>query len=244
MEHLHLVKNRVSLRTKATEITKSIEEARRRENIEEDDLAYLIFTGENLIKAISVMQEELDNLEVYDETKHLELLTEQLFKASRMLKRMELKPTDARTEADERKTSPFIEPKASMNITIPKFDGDLMAWSEFNEIFNSFIHNNARYSDAEKLYLLKTNLGGEAARAVESIAYTTEGYLLARSILNERFNQTEKRREAILGKLMSIPAVTDDGNLKDLRLLIDEVSSHVRILERALTCQPIQFHRS
>ena len=89
-----------------------------------------------------------------------------------------------------------------------------MAWSEFNEIFTSFVHNNPRYNDAEKLYLLKTNLGGEAARAVEGVPYTPEGYLLARSILNERFNQTEKRREAILGQLMNTSAITDEKNFE------------------------------
>ena len=71
-----LVKNRQSLRAKATKITKSIEEARTQENTKEDDLAYLIFTGESLIKELNAVQDELDNLEVYDESKHLESLTE------------------------------------------------------------------------------------------------------------------------------------------------------------------------
>ena len=161
-------KNRQSLRAKATKITKSIEEARTQENTKEDDLAYLIFTGESLIKELNAVQDELDNLEVYDESKHLESLTEQLFKANRMLKRMESKQTDTRTEANERKPNIYTEP-TSMNITISNFNGDLMAWGEFDEIFNSFVHNNARYNDVERLYLLKTSLGGETARAVEGV---------------------------------------------------------------------------
>ena len=73
-----LLKNRTSLRTKLTKISNSIEEARHQENIDQDDLAYLIFSGENLLQKMNSLQEELHNLEAYDDSRHMELLTEQL----------------------------------------------------------------------------------------------------------------------------------------------------------------------
>ena len=227
-----LIKNRTSLRTKATNITRSLDEARHEEHTDQDDLAYLIFSGEKLIQEINSNQDELDSLEVYDDSKHLALLTEQLFKANRLLKRLEAKPTTTNNEQrlDERTAILTSEPTVS-NISIPKFHGDLMAWAEFSEVFNSFVHSNIRYNDVQKLVILKTHLGGEASQAVEGVPYTTEGYLLARSILHERFDQTDKRREFIIGQIMDIPAVTNDQNLKGLRLLIDKVAASLRSLE-------------
>ena len=227
-----LIKNRTSLRTKATNISRSLDEARHEEHTDQDDLAYLIFSGEKLIQEINSNQDELDSLEVYDDSKHLALLTEQLFKANRLLKRLEAKPTTTNNEQrlDERTVILTSEPTVS-NISIPKFHGDLMAWAKFSEVFNSFVHSNIRYNDVQKLVILKTHLGGEASQAVEGVPYTTEGYLLARSILHERFDQTDKRREFIIGQIMDIPAVTNDQNLKGLRLLIDKVAASLRSLE-------------
>ena len=223
-----LLKNRTSLRTKATKISKSIEEARLQEHTDEDDLAFLLFNGENLIREMNQVQDELDSFEVYDDSKHLELLTEQLFKGNRLLKRLEAMPTT--TTRLERVPSMTADPTVS-NITIPKFNGNLMAWAEFNEIFDSFVHSNIRYSDVQKFVILKTHLGGEASQAIEGVPYTAEGYILARSILNERYNQSDKRREVIIGQIMDIPAVADDHNLKALRSLVDKIAACIRSLE-------------
>ena len=223
-----LLKNRTSLRTKATKISNSIEEARHQENIDQDDLAYLIFSGENLLQKMNSLQEELDNLEAYDDSRHMELLTEQLFKASRLLKRLETTATT--TTSNEREASTTAEQMVS-NIKIPQFSGNLMAWEEFNEIFNSFVHKNTRFKDVHKLIILKTHHDGEASQAVEGVPYTPEGYCLARSILCERFNQIDKRREIIIGQIMTIPAVMDDQNLKSLRLLVDRIAACMRSLE-------------
>ena len=226
-----LLKRRDSLRLKATQATKTIGEARRQEHIEEDDLAYLIFNGKNIIREMNAVQEKLDRSEIYDDSDHLELLTEQLFKANRLLRRIELKPTITRNESTERNPSETIEPPASI-ITIPKFNGDLIEWVDFIELFNYSIHSNDTYNNAKKLIILKAHLGGEAAQAVEGVPCTTEGYSLARSILHERFNRPDKQREVIIGQLIDIAAVTDDRNLEKLRILIDKIAACVRILER------------
>ena len=135
---------------------------------------------------MNLLQEELDNLETNDDSKHMELLTEQLFKPSQLLKRLE---TTA-TTINEREASTTAGPMVS-NIKNPPFDKNFMAWEEFNEIFNSFVHNNIRFNDVHKFIILKTHLDGEASQAVEGIPCTPGGYRLARSILNERFNQID-----------------------------------------------------
>ena len=72
---------------------------------------------------MNLLQEELDNLETNDYSKHMELLTEQLFKSSQLLKRLE---TTA-TTINEREATMTAGPMVS-NIKNPQFDENFMAW--------------------------------------------------------------------------------------------------------------------
>uniref|UniRef100_A0A182YRU1 Uncharacterized protein n=1 Tax=Anopheles stephensi TaxID=30069 RepID=A0A182YRU1_ANOST len=51
-------------------------------------------------------------------------------------------------------------------MNLPTFDGDILKWVSFYDLFESTIHQNVSLHNAQKLYFLKTNLSGEAAALI------------------------------------------------------------------------------
>jgi len=61
-------------------------------------------------------------------------------------------------------------------LELPHFDGDLLQWVSFRDMFRSAVHNNSNISDAQKLTYLKGQLRGEASRLIQSMLITDANY--------------------------------------------------------------------
>ncbi|KAF0306865.1 hypothetical protein FJT64_002344 [Amphibalanus amphitrite] len=111
-----------------------------------------------------------------------------------------------------------------LDITVPRFKGDLLAWPEFWEIFEAYVHTDRGYSSVQKLCFLRQHLDGPAARAIQGLPLTADNYMVAVQILKDRFGRDDIRKDSLITRLLNLPAVTSADSLKSLRRLVDEAA--------------------
>ncbi|XP_053668190.1 uncharacterized protein LOC128718594 [Anopheles marshallii] len=74
-------------------------------------------------------------------------------------------------------------------MNLPTFDGDILKWASFHDLFDSAIHRNVSLQDSQKLYFLKTNLSGEAAALISHLKIEDGNYEPALEKLKQRYNK-------------------------------------------------------
>ena len=121
-----LTKQRTSLRGRVTRQAKELRELRGSEQVNDDDLAYLIHVLEQIEMEMSKVQGQLDSEGLIDDTDHMDKLREEVFKGKRLLSRLE--------KRGETVSSPVQSDKSHLKVSdvkLPVFAGDVMRWSEF-----------------------------------------------------------------------------------------------------------------
>ena len=116
-------------------------------------------------------------------------------------------------------------------VKLPTFEGDVLKWAEFWELFKVYIHCNQRYADVQKFVLLKSHLGAVPKQVIEGIPATEEGYKAAVELLTRRFARDDVRRELLMKQLLDLPCVSKHDDLKGMHCLIDQLNARVRGLE-------------
>ncbi|KAF0298480.1 hypothetical protein FJT64_004157 [Amphibalanus amphitrite] len=184
------------------------------DSIARDELVYNIEIGEGHLEVLENLESELEALGVEDESAHIADLHKAIGLGKRLL---------TRTEQAEAPPVPSAPPAMfKLDITVPRFKGDLLAWPEFWEFFEAYVHTNRGYSSVHKLCFLRQHLDGPAARAIQGLPLTADNYMVAVQILRERFGKDDIRKDLLITKLLNLPAVTSADNLKALRRLVDE----------------------
>ena len=211
-------------RAKATKSLNRLKLLYQASDADADDLAYVIHLNEKQLAALEQLGEELEGFEVQDDSNHVSDLEEWIFKAKRLLERLE-KRTDAPQSGAE------MHGRFKLDLHLPKYGGDLLAWPEFWELYTAAVHRNTSYSVVEKFVFLRGHLTGEAARAIQGLATTEGNYQIAVDILQDRFGKDDVRKETLMANLLHLPAVTNPDDLKSLRRLIDDLTANVRALE-------------
>ncbi|KAF0308862.1 hypothetical protein FJT64_019967 [Amphibalanus amphitrite] len=192
-----------------------------RDGTARDELDYNIEIGEGHLELLKNLESELKALGVEEESAHIADLHKAIGLGKRLL---------ARTEQAEASPVPSAPPAMfKLDITVPRFKGDLLAWPEFWEIFEAYVHTNRGYSSVQKLCFLRQHLDGLAARAIQGLPLTADNYMVAVEILKDRFGKDDIRKDLLITKLLNLPAVTSADNLKSLRRLVDEVTEAVRV---------------
>jgi len=64
-------------------------------------------------------------------------------------------------------------------IQLPSFDGSLLEWRSFRDIYVSLVHDNTGIGDAERFHYLLSCLSGDALAVVKSIPLSANNYALA-----------------------------------------------------------------
>lgn len=112
-------------------------------------------------------------------------------------------------------------------ITLPRFNGDYVAWESFRDMFVSLIHNNPTLTDVQRLHYLRTNLSGEALDLIDGSPITDEEYAGAWKSLRDRY---ENKRVLIfnhLDKFVNLPSLRKDS-AADLKALRDNTAKLLR----------------
>ena len=91
-------------------------------------------------------------------------------------------------------------------LQLPNFDGNILRWPEFWDIYKSSVHRQD-IPKVVKYSYLKGVLRGSAASAITGVSITNEGYDVAIRILQEKFGNKEAIVEALYAKLQCLPKV-------------------------------------
>ncbi|KAF0292593.1 hypothetical protein FJT64_009410 [Amphibalanus amphitrite] len=162
-----------------------------------------------------------------DESGHSDLLEEEIFMGTRLLARIESGTSGGTPDQD---ANPGSDLRSSLVFNIPAFDGDLMKWRAFWELFSVSIHQNGRYANIQKFVLLKSHLTGAAERAIEGIPVSGDGYITAIQPLEKRFHRDDLERENLMKQLLDAPTISNGNDLKAMRKLTDHLTAHTRAL--------------
>jgi hypothetical protein len=88
-------------------------------------------------------------------------------------------------------------------IELPKFDGDILGWTLFRDMFQSLVHENTSISNIERYHYLISCLSGPALTVVKAIPLTADNYVMAWDALQKSFDNQRLLASAHIDKLFS-----------------------------------------
>lgn len=96
-------------------------------------------------------------------------------------------------------------------IELPHFDGDLLEWRSYRDIFVSLVHDNTFIGDAQRFHFLLASLKGDALAVVKSIPLSADNYALAWEALSDRFDNKRLLASAHLDKLLAFKPIAHES---------------------------------
>ena len=111
-------------------------------------------------------------------------------------------------------------------LTFPMFSGDPLTWKTFWDSFYVSIHANPNLSGIQKFTYLKTQLQGDAARAIAGLPLTDANYAHTITLLEDRYAQPPKLVNTHLKALLEMPSSM--SSLASLCIFYDSVEGHIR----------------
>ena len=110
---------------------------------------------------------------------------------------------------------------------LPKFKGDVMAWTAFWDSYKSSVHDSRSISAIDKFNYLKLLLEGPASRCIEGLLITEDNYGSAVELLQRRFGRTQQAITAHMDEILKITGCANDRS-NSLRFVFDKINAHVR----------------
>ena len=95
------------------------------------------------------------------------------------------------------------------NYQLPTFDGDVLHWQEFWDMFQSSV-NMQELPPVTKFTYLKGILRGQAAAAISGIAVTEENYDVALHTLPDKYRRKDVIVESLYTSFQKIPIATNE----------------------------------
>ncbi|XP_026475990.1 uncharacterized protein LOC113381242 [Ctenocephalides felis] len=93
------------------------------------------------------------------------------------------------------------------DITLPKFNGDYSEWTQFIDLYNSFIHSNTKLPPVTKLHYLKGALLSSAAKLISSLNLSNENYMVAYDLLCKTYDNKYLILNSLLQQIDNIAQV-------------------------------------
>lgn len=118
-------------------------------------------------------------------------------------------------------------------LIIDKFDGEISAWQEFWNQFETAIHLNDALCKREKFTYLKSYLTGAAVKAIAGLTLSDTNYDTAVTLLKDRFREKDLVVNAHMSKLLNLTPVKKSYDIAALRQLYDECEIQISSLESA-----------
>ncbi|XP_025425706.1 uncharacterized protein LOC112694458 [Sipha flava] len=88
-------------------------------------------------------------------------------------------------------------------IELPKFDGEVLGWASFRDMFQSLVYDNTSISNIERYHYLIFCLSGPALTVVKAIPLTADNYIIAWDALQKSFDNQRLLASAHIDKLFS-----------------------------------------
>ena len=112
-----------------------------------------------------------------------------------------------------------------------KYGGNPTDWGAFWDSFSSAIHSSEDLDNVQKFNYLKSYLYGNATRAFDGLAATSENYAEAVEMLCDRFGNKQVIISSHIQKFDEIKTVRNISDLNGLRNVYDQIESKVRSLQ-------------
>ena len=113
-------------------------------------------------------------------------------------------------------------------ITLPRFNGDILQWSAFWQVFDAEIHSDDTTADINKFNYLIGQLEPEVKATVAGLIPSSGNYPTLVQLLEERYGSKPKIIAAYMRALYNL--LKPDGTLASLRNFYDNLESYVRDL--------------
>jgi hypothetical protein len=156
---------------------------------------------------------ESDNERIDDETRIYNVLAQ----AEDLIEKSSIIPSTTSTEVK------------LPTINLPHFNGEYTEWTVFYDSFLSLIHENAKLENIQKLHYLRSCLGDEPRRIIESLSVSADSYNTAWQLLKERYQNKRLIVQHHINALFNLPQVTKSPN--SLRSLLDQTNAHLESLK-------------
>ena len=137
-----------------------------------------------------------------------------------------------KVETERESTTSRHNAKASVKlpkIHLTKFDGDILKWSEFWDIFEATVHQRDDLHNVDKFGYLKGQLLGAASEVLSGLELTNDNYNVAVQLLKERYGRKQFLIDAHYAKMMNIPMATYRAS--SLRSFYNVTEKHLRCLK-------------
>ncbi|XP_060861320.1 uncharacterized protein LOC132938478 [Metopolophium dirhodum] len=122
-----------------------------------------------------------------------------------------LKPNNsiATLRNNNRQTS--VQSLVLPRIEIPKFDGNIIEWCSFRDMFTSLVHVNEHYTDIKRFHYLLCYLLGPALTIVKAVPLTADNYSIAWNALKDRYDNKRLLVTAHIEKLFAFAPLTKES---------------------------------
>ncbi|KAJ8952362.1 hypothetical protein NQ318_017256 [Aromia moschata] len=96
--------------------------------------------------------------------------------------------------------------------------------------FDSLIHKNAAVIDIQKFHCLRASLSGSALQIIVSLEFSSENYVIAWSLICDRFNHVRVLKQNHVKALFNLDRLTEESSVL-FRKIIDKITKHLRTLK-------------
>lgn len=133
--------------------------------------------------------------------------------------------------AGETVTAPTSTTAKLPRLKLKAFAGDLTQWTLFWQSFEAAVHSNTSLTPVEKFNYLNSVVEGTAQEAIAGLSLTAANYEQAVTTLKKHFGSKQKIVNKHMEAMLKIGSVSPCTDVKGLRHLFDQISSHVRSLK-------------
>lgn len=115
-------------------------------------------------------------------------------------------------------------------INLPNFSGNIKAWPEFYDVFNSIIHKNNSLSDTERMHYLVSSLSGDALALIRTFPVTGSYYDAAYKTLVERYRDKRDLAFTCWKEMLNVNFKTNSPH--EFRRTLDTFNENLTMLTR------------
>ena len=114
-------------------------------------------------------------------------------------------------------------------LELPTFDGALLAWPQFSDVFQTSVHDQPGISNVTKFTYLRTCLRGQALRTLDGLSVCNDNYQSAITLLQDKFGKADVIIATLYAKFQQLP--TSSSRFEDIRRVYDDAETLLRQLE-------------
>lgn len=158
-----------------------------------------------------------------------DLFRQYLVDMDSILEKATLQSQISRTEVSSTKIVENTKVKLP-ELTITKFDGNIVNWQGFWDQFDSSINSRQSISDIDKFNYLKSLLCDSACETISGLTLNSANYKEAIQLLQKRYGNTQVLINAHMKNFVQLQQVQND-DVEGLRRLYNQVETSVRNLK-------------